>query len=209
MECRVKNKGGFMGYDFEMLEKSVREKVSAKRYTHTLGVAYTAVSLAMRFGADLEDARAAGLLHDYAKNYSDEELIKKCKKHHLKITDTEKKSPYLLHGKLAACYAEKKFGITKEEVLKAIAYHTTGRADMGLLEKIIFAADFIEPNRKMLTNLPMIRRACFDDIDDGVYFILRDTLEYLGKNQHREIDVHTRRAYEFYKELRERKNNII
>lgn len=193
-----------MGYDFEMMEKALREKVSAKRYTHTLGVAYTAVSLAMRFGADLEDARAAGLLHDYAKNYSDGKLIEKCTKHHLEITDTERKNPYLLHGKLAACYAGKKFGITKDEVIKAITYHTTGREGMGLLEKIIFTADYIEPNRRMLANLPMIRRACFEDIDDGVYFILRDTLDYLGKSRHGEIDVHTRRAYEFYKELRER-----
>lgn len=198
-----------MVYDFERIEEKVCEKVSKKRYTHTLGVAYTAVSLAMRFGADIEDARVAGLLHDYAKQYSDEKMIHKCRKHHLTITKTEERSPYLLHGKLAAYYARERFGIKKKEVLNAITYHTTGREDMGLLEKIIFVADYIEPNRKMLENLPMIRKACFDDIDAGVYFILRDTLDYLGKGGRKEIDVHTRKAYKFYKELRERKGEIL
>ena len=188
-----------MSYDYGRIEEKLKKKVNEKRYIHTLGVSYTATSLAMRFGADMEDARVAGLLHDYAKGYSDEELLHKCKKRGLPISDTEKKSPYLLHGKLAAWYAKEKFDIHKQEVLDAITYHTTGRGDMCLLEKIIFCADFIEPNRKPLKHLPAIREACFADIDKGVYMILHDTLEYLGGTMNREIDEHSKEAYEFYK----------
>lgn len=197
----MSRKGSAMHYDVGMIDEKVKKKVNAKRYVHTLGVAYTASSLAMCHGADVEAARVAGLLHDYAKCLSDEKMLEKCKKHGLAISAMEKKNPYLLHGKLAAWYAEHKFEITDRDILMAITYHTTGREQMCLLEKIVFVADFIEPNRKMLKNLPMIRKASFADIDEAVYLILRDTLGYLSNTLHKDIDEHTRKAYEWYSQI--------
>lgn len=190
-----------MSYNFEEITTQVKKKVSEKRFIHTLGVSYTAAALAMCYGADMEDARAAGLLHDYAKAFSDEKLLEKCIKHHLPVSSSEKKSPYLLHGKVAAYYAQKKFGIKNQQVLDAITYHTTGREDMSLLEKIIFVADFIEPNRKPLKNLPVIRKAAFENIDQSVYMILSDTLSYLGQKNDKEIDPVSQSAFCYYDQL--------
>lgn len=187
----------------EKLQKKLQKKLTEKRYRHTIGVQYTAIALAMRYGADLQQAALAGLLHDCAKCLSDKEMLSECEKYQIKVNDTEKRQPYLLHAKLGACYARKKYKIDDEEICTAIRYHTTGRADMGLLEKIIFTADYIEPHRKMLDALPAIRKMAFEDLDEAVYMILKGTIGYLqegDKSSKKEIEEHTLQAYAFYKE---------
>lgn len=186
--------------DQELLQiaEKVKEKVNKKRYIHTIGVTYTAAALAMRYDADIKKAALAGLLHDNAKCYSDEKMLEKCKKHEIKIRKIEKQNPYLLHAKLGACYAKCKYGIEDEEILDAITWHTTGKADMSLLEKIIFVADYMEPGRKMIEGLPEVRREAFLDLDKCVYLILRNTLQYLEQDKGKEIDEMTYSAYCFY-----------
>ena len=106
----------------------------------------------------------------------------------------------MIHAKLGAYIAEKKYGVTDPEILSSITYHTTGRPGMSVLEKIIYIADYIEPMRDKAPNLPRIRRLAFQDLDECMYEILRDTLEYLDENP-KDVDDTTRQAYVYYKEL--------
>ncbi len=194
----------------EKLKKKLKKHVSSRRYRHSIGVQYTAVMLAMRYGEDLQRAALAGLLHDCAKSLDDDEMLKECTRHEIKCNDVERAQPYLLHAKLGACYAEKKYHVDDPEILSAIRYHTTGRAGMSQLEKIIFVADFIEPHRKMLSVLPAIRQTAFQDLDEAVYKILDSTISYLDdpnaeKKKKKEIEPHTLEAYQYYQALHIRK----
>nr|WP_306817638.1 bis(5'-nucleosyl)-tetraphosphatase (symmetrical) YqeK [Acetatifactor muris] len=156
------------------------EKVQdGDRYEHTLGVEYTAAALAMRYGGNVCDAQAAGLLHDCAKCLSDKKRLKICEKHHIPISKVERKNPFLLHAKAGAYLARKKYGVKNQDILNAIQNHTTGRKEMSLLEKIVFVADYIEPGRKHAPNLAEIRKMAFLDLDGALLKILEDTLSYL------------------------------
>ena len=107
-------------YDLKELRKAMKEAQSSKRFEHTKGVEYTSAALAMRYGASIEDALAAGLLHDCAKCLPDDKQLSLCEKHGLYVTDTEKKNPFLLHSKVGAYLAEHKYGVTNQDVLNAI-----------------------------------------------------------------------------------------
>ncbi|MBQ6230088.1 MAG: bis(5'-nucleosyl)-tetraphosphatase (symmetrical) YqeK [Eubacterium sp.] len=184
----------------DMIDK-LKGKLTEKRLIHSFGVEYTAACLAMRYKADIQKARIAGLLHDNAKCLPTEDKLKKCEKFKLPINDFERANPDLLHGKLGAYYAREKYGVSDEEILDAITYHTTGRPAMTLMDKIIFVADYIEPNRKVIFELPQIRKEAFVDIDATVLHILKNTLEYLdGKTDI--IDEMTEETYKYYLKLR-------
>lgn len=179
------------------LTKAMEEELTGKRFLHTLGVEYTAAALAMKYDVPLLNAQVAGLLHDNAKCLSDEKQLKICEKNHLHVSDVEKRNPYLLHGKVGAFLAKTEYGIEDDDILNAITWHTTGRPDMSVLEKIIFVADYIEPGRKEAPGLEEIRKLAFEDLDRAMIRILEDTLSYLGSGD-REIDPMTRKTYEFY-----------
>jgi len=165
--------------DFIELRSKLKENLKPARFEHTLGVEYTAAALAMVHGADIEKAELAGLLHDCAKH----------------LYDDTKVSP-AFH---APEVAQELYGIDDPEILSAIKWHTTGKADMSLLDKIIFVADFIEPGRKNIPILDTVRKVAFEDITYAVYLISERTLEYLKKSGF-DIDEHTQECYEFLKE---------
>lgn len=183
----------------EKLKKKLRHHLDKERYEHTLGVMYTAAALAMAYHIDIEKALLAGLLHDCAKCISADKKITLCKKHGLSINDAEKRNPGLLHAKLGAYIASAKYKIEDQEVLDAICYHTTGRPNMTLLDKIIYIADYIEPNRCEAPNLEDARRLAFVDIDACLYMILKDSLEYL-KTKSEVVDPMTEQTYNYYQE---------
>lgn len=158
---------------------------------------YTAASLAMRYGENIEDALLAGLLHDCGKSGTVKDQIKLCKKYDLKLTKAELAVPALIHAKLGACLAEKEYDVTDRRILDAILYHTTGRPDMTMLDKIIYLADYIEPGRKMIPSLPEVRRLSFTEIDRAVCACADATLNYL-QNSDRPVDPMTAKTYEFY-----------
>ncbi len=190
-------------YNILELQNLMKDVLTEKRYAHTIGVQHTAACLAMRYGEDVEKASIAGLLHDCAKCLTDEDLLQECEKYNIEITPLERRNPYLLHGKLGAYYTKNKYGIDEDDICEAIKYHTTGRPEMTLLEKIIFIADYIEPLRKEIPGLSAIRREVFIDINKAVYMALENTLNYLKHTAHgqqKEIDEMTVRAYEYYKE---------
>lgn len=188
------------------IKKYLKKHLTKDRYQHTLGVAYTAAALAMKYNADTSNANLvkraylAGLLHDCAKCMSDEKKLHICEKNNLSCSAMEAEHPYLLHGKVGAHIAGKKFGIKDEDILHAITWHTTGRPNMSLLEKIIFIADYIEPSRKPVKELDLIRKLAFEDIDKTMEKILSNTLKYLdGKNT--PVDTMTQTTYESYRKM--------
>lgn len=182
------------------MRKKLKGELDKERYDHTIGVMHTAGCMAMRYGADLDAALTAGLLHDCAKCIPNDKKIEMCNKYHINISAAELSNPGLLHAKLGAYIAWKKYRIEDEEILHAIASHTTGRPAMTLLEKIIYIADFIEPGRSEAPNLPAVRELAFVDIDKCLYKILEDSLAYLEKKGVA-IDPMTEKTFLYYKEL--------
>ena len=183
--------------DIKKIKKSMEKELDNKRYEHTLGVEYTAAALAMRYNESIENARLAGLLHDCAKCMSDEKRLNFCEKHHISITESERKNPSLLHAKVGSFLAMEEYHLTENDIINAILNHTTGRPGMSTLEKIVFVADYIEPNRKQAPNLDEIRKEAFIDLDNTLVQILKDTLEYLDtKND--TIDPMTAKTYDYY-----------
>ena len=185
-------------YDLKLLQKQMKEALSEDRYEHTIGVMYTAESLAMRYGIDMIKAAVAGLLHDCAKCIPNAQKLKMCKKNDIEISEMEAKNPSLLHAKLGAFLAEEVYGVKDPEILSAINWHTTGKPDMSMLDIIIYMADYIEPNRDKAPNLKEIRKLCFENIEEALYQVLEGTLNYLSGRPDM-IDPMTKISYDFYK----------
>ena len=185
----------------ETLRHAMEEALDPERFDHTLGVAYTAANLAFVHGEDVQRALTAGMLHDCAKCVPNDEKIRLCGQYGLTVSETEAASPSLLHAKLGAYFAEHKYDVTDPDILGAIRWHTTGRPGMTLLEKIVFVADYIEPNRKTLPHLDEIRREAYTDLDGCVLHILEDTIGYL-REKAKVQDPMTRETLAYYRKER-------
>ncbi len=181
----------------EKMIARLKSRINDRRFEHSLGVEYTAACMAMIHGVDIEKARIAGLLHDCAKCLPTKEKLEKARKHRLAISKFEENNPDMLHGKLGAYYAKARYEVDDQEILDAITYHTTGRPNMTTLDKIIFIADYIEPNRKELKDMDIIRKEAFSDLDKCVIHILKNTLDYLN-NSTNEMDFMTQLTYNYY-----------
>ena len=186
--------------NMDQIREDLKTKLSAERFEHTVSVMYTAAALAMCYHGDVRKALLAGLLHDCTKYMSREEHIAFCERADVPLTEIERQNKHLLHSKTGAVAAELVYGVTDSDILNAIRYHTTGRGEMSLLEKIIFTADFIEPNRKMLKDMDVIRKEALSDLDRAVYHILKNSLDYLG-GQDDEMDPMTIKTYEYYAKI--------
>ncbi len=140
-------------------------------------------------------------MHDCAKYLSGKELLDFCMKHQLPVSSIEKKAPYLLHAKAGAYLAEHRYGITDQEILSAVRWHTTGKPEMSNLEQIIFCADYIEPGRTKQPNLPYLRGLAGKNLTLLTYHILKDTVDYLQKVSPETMDCETSDAYAYYKNI--------
>ncbi len=190
---------------FAELDAEMSRSLPRKRYLHSVAVAHLAAAYAVSLGYTPERALIAGILHDCAKAYSDEQLVEDCDKYAITVTEVERRNGFLLHGKLGAFYAKTKYYITDEEILSAISYHTTGRLGMTDLEKVVFLADYLEPFRTQPTepDLNEIRQIAFQDIDKAVYLALQNTLRYLDQSG-QETDMTTAETFETYRSKYER-----
>lgn len=154
----------------------IRTHLKQSRYEHTLRVRDEAIRLAKRFGADPAKAETAAIYHDMAKNLPQEEM-NAC----VRAFGLEEKyldAPNLAHSKVAAGMMRRDFGINDPELLNAVSSHTTGRAGMGLLEKIVFLADAIEPGREY-PSVDAIRALATEDLDSACICLLERTIAYL------------------------------
>lgn len=146
-----------------------------KRMPHVLGTEQEAIRLATRYGADVEKARVAALLHDCTKKLDMPEQLALCRQYGIELDELEQKALKLLHAKTGAAIAREVFGVD-DEIYRAIWWHTTGHADMTLLEKIIYLADYIEPSRDF-PGVNDLRACVYEDLDRGMLMGLEMTID--------------------------------
>lgn len=163
----------------EQIKKELKNMLSEKRYIHSIGVMKMASELAKIYNVDIEMAQIAGLLHDNAKEMTDEEMLQYVKENNIKISETEKNSIQLLHGKIGADIAKKKYGVS-EQIAKAIEYHTTTNPNMDTLAKIIYVSDKIELNRKTEKyDIKAERKLAKENLNKAMLLIINDVTKYL------------------------------
>ena len=168
----------------DKLEAVVKSLLKENRVAHVLGCRDTAVELARRWGADETDAARAGLLHDITKALDGPLQLTLCKEYGILLGDFSQKNPKTLHALTGSLVAQRIFG-ENEAVVSAIRHHTTGNANMSLLQKIIYVADYMEPNRDF-PGVEKLRQLAFSDIDAALKLGLEMTINML-KEQGREI----------------------
>lgn len=191
-------------YDTEAYMKLIKERLSDYRFYHSVCVAESAVQLAKRFGADEEKARVAGILHDVMKEETKENQLAVIEKAGMKMTELEKKNKKVYHQMSGAAYVKEELGITDDEIINAIRYHTTGRRSMSLMEKIIYLADFISADRDY-EDVDVMRRKVKEGMEEGMLYAFRYTIVDLV-NQCKEIHPDTLDAYNWVIEETEERN---
>lgn len=168
----------------EELERVVIRLLNPNRIDHVLGCRDTAVELAKRWGADVTNAARAGILHDVTKALDGPLQLTLCREYGTMLDDFGQHNPKTLHALTGSLVAERIFG-ENQEVVSAIRHHTTGKADMTLLEKIIYVADYMEPGRKF-SGVEKMRELAFTDLNGALRLGLEMTLENLTS---RELDI--------------------
>ncbi len=174
---------------FDQMCKRLKEMIDLQRYQHTLGVIDTALRLAEHYRVSVEKAKIAALLHDCAKGLSKYHLLRRLKGSDIVVDDVELSLEPLMHGPVGAIIAREEFGIIDDEILRAIRYHTTGSVEMTLLDKIIFIADYIEPNRQC-PGIDEVRQMAFIDLDQAIILAAGRTIIY-EINRHNPIHLRT------------------
>ena len=183
----------------------LKNNLSKKRYTHSLNVAAAAGKLADLYGGDRDKCYLAGLLHDAAKELSGDKQLELVKKSSLDVSVIETVSAPLFHAIAGAQLIEELFEITDWEILKAVRYHTVGRADMTMTEKIVYLADLISDDRDY-KDVKKMRKTAFSDLEKAMYealkFSVSDSIE-----KGNTIPVSTIEAYNQYAEkIKQRKD---
>ena len=163
----------------EKIQADLKEILSERRYTHSVGVMEMAGELAKIYGIDIETAKLAGLLHDNAKEIPDDEMLKYVEENNIEINEFEKHNIKILHGKIGADIAKKKYGVS-EQIQKAIEYHTTTNPNMDTLAKIVYVSDKIELTRKSDSyDIEQEREVAKHDLDEAVLLIINNTTKHL------------------------------
>jgi predicted HD superfamily hydrolase involved in NAD metabolism len=158
----------------------LKRALDDKRFSHTIAVCETAVLLAERFGENKEKAYTAALLHDCARGLNNEQLLAYCKEHDIKLDDYMKNDMNPVHALVGADMAKRRYGINDDEIINAIYRHAIGCGDMTLLDKILFVADGIEPNR-VGNDADKARKTAENDLDKAVVLIMTTIKSYYLK----------------------------
>jgi len=177
----------------------LEKTLTGKRYLHTMGVYQEAAKLSRFYGADEKKAAIAALLHDVAKDMPPGEKQKACERYNVRLTNALREQIDLTHPLIGCKIAAEKFGVRDVETLNAIKYHTTGRADMTLLEKVIYVADCIEPYREDYEGLTEIRAVAYTDIDTAMIAGLKATITHI-KHKGQKVHPLSRAALRFLEE---------
>ncbi|WBW49211.1 bis(5'-nucleosyl)-tetraphosphatase (symmetrical) YqeK [Peptoniphilus equinus] len=167
----------------EIIEQEIINRIGDKRFKHSLRVAEEARKLALYYNVDGDAAYTAGYFHDCAKVKDVRLLLQLAAEHHLDLTEDMKQSPMIIHGFLGAKMAQSCYGVIDPEVLDAMRYHTTGRANMSTLEKIVYIADAIEPKRNY-RGIERARQLAYEDLDRAVYENMNYTISDLARKHY-------------------------
>lgn len=162
----------------EEMKRKLEKALTPKRFVHSVNVMNTSVELAERYSGDKEKAAVAGLLHDCARDIRGDEAVKLCDRFNIKPDEIMQRQPELLHGPLGSKLAREEYGVTDEEILKAIHWHTTGCKNMCMLEKIVFIADYVEPGRSF-PGVEEVRKVVRSDIDRAIIMALDSTIKHI------------------------------
>lgn len=165
----------------ERITAELKKALDEKRFKHILGVRDTAVEMAIRFDADVEQAALAALLHDCAKNLSFEELFSVAQEAELALMEIDRQVPELLHGPVGAVLASNRYEVKDEVILEAIRSHTLGSTNMSVLDKIIYIADMIEPGRDYPA-VASLREVARKDLDEALLACFDQALHYVINN---------------------------
>lgn len=177
-------------------KKLLREKLDDYRFLHSLNVAESAAMLAMIYGEDEDKAYLTGLLHDIMKNAPKEEQLQIMEKGGIILNRAEKNNPKLWHAMAGECYLRDELGIADPQILSAVRYHTTGRAGMSLMEKIIYIADYISAERNY-PDVDVMRFKAVQSLEEAAVYSLQYTLKKLSEEKG---IIHTD-SVDFYNEL--------
>lgn len=181
---------------YDYYKNELKKILSPKRFNHCVNVSLMAEKLAKNYGVDSEKAKLAGLLHDICKEKTDEENVEILKKNGYFVSSDKINAVKILHGPSASFFLKEEYDITDTEILNAVRYHTTGRKNMTLFEKIIFTADYISSERDW-SNVEEIRSIAFRNIDEAVLIKLVYAIKKCINNS-QSIDIKT---VELYNEL--------
>ena len=162
------------------IEADLKKRLTPKRFRHTMNVVEAAEKLACTFGCDPDQARLAGLLHDCAKNLSNEHQLDCAKQHQLKIDRICQNDPQLLHGPVGSVLAGERYGVTDTTIQNAIYCHTTGCKQMSILDKIIYLADYIEKDRSF-PGVDAIRLMAETDLDQATIMALTNSICHVAQ----------------------------
>lgn len=192
---------------YEKIKSQLKEDVGTSRLQHSLRVLEVAQSLGGIYGADLEKVSLAALLHDCAKLEDKNNLLKRAYDFDIILDEIMLNNCELIHGPLGAKIAEEKYNIKDQEILNAIEFHTTGRENMSLVEKIVFIADYIEPKRNFL-GVEEVRELAFKDLDSSIILSIEQNIKFLI-DKGRLISINTIKARNYLKmiKLKEGSNN--
>lgn len=182
--------------DLEPLREKVRKRLNPKRVPHVNGCEKEAVKLARRWGADEEKAAVAGILHDVTKALKGDAQVRFVAENGIECDPQLLSEPKLLHAVTGAYVAKTDFA-QPEDICSAIRWHTTGRAGMTLLEKIIYLADYIEETRDF-PGVDKLRSTAYKDIDEAMALGLKMSIEDI-RSRGTIPYIETVRAYEYYR----------
>ncbi|MDD6218672.1 MAG: bis(5'-nucleosyl)-tetraphosphatase (symmetrical) YqeK [Selenomonadaceae bacterium] len=167
--------------DYKQMREQLKSRLKPSRFLHSEGVAETAAFLGERFQLDIEQCRVAGLLHDCARQYSDKQLQAEADRRGISYGDVDKAMPLLLHAYIGASLVKEDYGVTDQAICQAIFRHTVGGAGMTELDKVIYFADMIEPNRdypqveelRRLSRLASLDEMFFAGLVQSLNFVLK------------------------------------
>lgn len=167
---------------FQKIDEKLKKGLSQYRYHHTMGVVKAAKELARKYGVNMEQAKIAALVHDCAKMLDQQELLRKAEEYQIALDEIYRLQPDLLHGVIGSMVANRDFGIEDQDVLNAVAFHTTGRAQMSRLEKIIYLADYIEEGR-VFPGVDRLRELSNKNLDQALLLALNNSIRYIIEKQ--------------------------
>jgi predicted HD superfamily hydrolase involved in NAD metabolism len=178
IRLKANKDGGAAVTPWAELEALLAEQLQGERLAHTYRVRDTAVALGALFGVDLDQAARAGLMHDWARSMPGADLLAHAHRLHLITDPAEEAQPLLLHGPVAAALLQERGAITDPDVLQAIRWHTTGRAGMSTLEKVVWLADYTEPGRRF-PGVDEVRAAARQDLDKALLMALDQSIRFV------------------------------
>ena len=182
--------------EFDEYEKLIKERLSKKRFTHSMNVAEACYDLAERFGSDKKRCYLAGLLHDIMKEESRDAQKQAALSCGMELDFAELDTPALWHGPAGAAYVKDKLDIDDEEIIRAIRFHTVGCAEMTLLERIVYLGDMISEDRSY-KDVDKFRKICYDDINKAMSVALIYSVENVCAKCGG-LSRHTFEAYNYY-----------